>query len=107
MADDNLDKELYKNLRVEIRQRWLDKWIEAKWKDRTFSDFTNEVDIAKIAVMKAVVHTATDHELVVPEETLVTLQDTVKLASSPKSIEPSMRDAINDSDQMVDHLSEL
>jgi hypothetical protein len=104
MADDNLDKELFKNLRIEIRKRWLDQWIEATWKDRAFSEYTSEADLAKIAVKGGTVQTATDNGLVVPDDTIVRLQSQVTLQSTPKSVEPLMREAINNSDAMDDHL---
>src|SRR5262245_10871076 len=50
---DDLDKALEDSLKQEIKARFPDRFVEANWKKRPFSKFTNDDDDPKVIVLAA------------------------------------------------------
>ena len=91
----SVDDALENSLKQEIKSTWSDKFIEAKWKKRAFSKYTNDSDDPKVAVLHPTRRVASALQITLEEEIEQALQDKIDLSSTPEDALPLMSEAVD------------
>lgn len=89
-----VDDRLEAALRQRIEEQWSDQFQAAKWKGIAFKSYTDNPDLAKIAVLEPTVAVAESFELELSKQQKTNLQSLVSLETTPERILPEMGNAV-------------
>jgi hypothetical protein len=90
----NVDEALENSLQQEIKTNWSDKFIASTWKKRVFSEYTDDVDDAKVAVLYATRRVAKFLDIQLDDDVELSLQSHTDLKTTPEDALPLMSEAI-------------
>lgn len=91
---DDVDEALEESLKQEIKSRWADKFIEAKWKKTPFSKYTSDGDDPKVVVLHATRRVAAALGNILTPAVEQALQAHVDLSTTPEDALPLMKEAL-------------
>ncbi len=89
-----VDDRLEEALKQRIEEQWGDQFQAAKWKGTAFKIYTDNQDLAKIAVLEPTVAVAEGFDLELSNQQKTNLQSLVSLETTPEKILPEMSNAV-------------